>query len=116
MKLPVKFTQTALIPFLALCSLPLHAQISPEGNAKKPAISTSEATFEDGTPTAKTGSPAEAARKAFEEGSHMEAVELALPLAEKGDPEAIYLLGFAYETGRGAEKSLKTAEKYYRQG
>ena len=54
------------------------------------------------------------ARETFESGKHAEAVALALPLAEKGNPEAFYLLGFAHETGQGAEASTEKAIAYYK--
>lgn len=61
-------------------------------------------------------SPAFAAYAAFEKGEHAKAVELAKPLAEKGDKDAIYLMGFAYENGQGVEASRDKALEYYRKG
>ena len=61
-------------------------------------------------------SPAAAAYIAFEKGEHAKGVELAKPLAEKGDKDAIYLLGFAYENGQGVEPSRDKALEYYRKG
>ena len=58
--------------------------------------------------------PAKAAMDAFKEGRHAKAVELAKPLAEQGNPEALYLLGFAHESGQGAEASKDKALEYYR--
>ena len=58
--------------------------------------------------------PAKAAMDAFKEGRHAKAVELAKPLAEQGNPEALYLLGFAHESGQGAEQSKEKALEYYR--
>lgn len=51
---------------------------------------------------------------AFQAGRHAKAVELAKPLAEKGNADAIYLLGFAYESGKGVEASKDKALEYYR--
>lgn len=58
--------------------------------------------------------PAKAAMDAFRDGRHAKAVELATPLAEKGNADALYLLGFAHETGQGAEASREKALEYYR--
>jgi TPR repeat protein len=58
--------------------------------------------------------PAKAALDAFKDGRHAKAVELATPLAEKGNADALYLLGFASETGQGAEASRDKALEYYR--
>ena len=51
---------------------------------------------------------------AFQSGRHAKAVELAKPLAEEGNAEALYLLGFAHESGQGAEASKEKALEYYR--
>lgn len=58
--------------------------------------------------------PAKAAMDAYKEGRHAKAVELATPLAEQGNAEAQYLLGFASETGQGMEQSKDKALEYYR--
>ena len=58
--------------------------------------------------------PAKAAMDAFKDGRHAKAVELATPLAENGNAEALYLLGFASESGQGAEASKEKALEYYR--
>ncbi len=58
--------------------------------------------------------PAKAAMDAFKEGRHAKAVELAMPLAEQGNAEALYLLGFASESGQGVEASREKALEYYR--
>ncbi len=58
--------------------------------------------------------PAKAAMEAFKEGRHAKAIELAKPLAEQGNAEALYLLGFAYESGQGVEASKDKALEYYR--
>jgi TPR repeat protein len=61
-----------------------------------------------------TEGPVKEAMEAFQGGRHYKAVDLARPLAEKGNPEAQYLLGFAHETGQGAEASKDKAVEYYR--
>jgi uncharacterized protein len=58
--------------------------------------------------------PAKAAMDAFQSGRHAKAVELAQPLADQGNAEALYLLGFAHESGQGAEASKEKALEYYR--
>jgi TPR repeat protein len=58
--------------------------------------------------------PAKEAMDAFQAGRHAKAVELAKPLAEQGNAEALYLLGFAYESGQGIEASREKALEYYR--
>ena len=58
--------------------------------------------------------PAKAAMEAFQAGRHAKAVELAKPLAEQGNAEALYLMGFAYESGQGVEASKDKALEYYR--
>ncbi len=64
-------------------------------------------------PTGADG-PAKEALDIFKEGRHAKAVELATPLAEKGNSYALYLLGFAHETGQGADPSRDKALEYYR--
>ncbi len=58
--------------------------------------------------------PAKEAMEAFQSGRHAKAVELARPLAEQGNAEALYLLGFAHESGQGVEASREKALEYYR--
>jgi len=61
----------------------------------------------------KKGSPAAAAITAFQDGEYEEGVALATPLAAAGNADAIYLLGFAHETGQGAKLSPQKAAEYY---
>lgn len=63
---------------------------------------------------AEVAGPAKAAMEAFQAGRHAKAVELAIPLADQGNPEALYLLGFAHESGQGADASKEKALDYYR--
>jgi TPR repeat protein len=58
--------------------------------------------------------PAKEAMETFQAGRHAQAVELAKPLAEQGNADALYLLGFASETGKGLETSRDKALEYYR--
>jgi uncharacterized protein len=55
------------------------------------------------------------ALKLFNEGRHAKAIEQATPLANAGNANAQFLLGFAYETGRGVEQSLDKAISFYQQ-
>ena len=59
--------------------------------------------------------PAKTAMEAFQAGRHAKAVELAKPLAEQGNAEALYLLGFAHESGQGAEASKDKALEFVNQ-
>jgi uncharacterized protein len=58
--------------------------------------------------------PAKAALDAFREGRHTVGVDLAKPLAEKGDADALFLLGFAAETGQGLPASRDAALDNYK--
>ncbi len=57
--------------------------------------------------------PAKAALDAYREGRHSAGVELAKPLAEKGNADALFLLGFAAETGQGLPASRDAALENY---
>jgi len=61
-----------------------------------------------------TSGPIKEAMDAFKAGEVKKAVDIAKPLAEKGDPDALYLLGYASETGKGLEASRDKALEYYR--
>ena len=63
---------------------------------------------------AETEGPAKAAMDAFRAGRHAKAVELAKPLAEEGNADALYLMGYSHETGQGAEGSRDKALEFYR--
>lgn len=58
--------------------------------------------------------PAKEAMEAFKDGRHAKAVELAKPLAEQGNGDALYLMGFAYESGKGVEISREKALEFYK--
>jgi uncharacterized protein len=77
---------------------------------------TTTATDSAASPKLPASSPASEAYATYEKGEHAKAVELAKPLAEKGDKDALYLLGFAYEHGQGVEISREKALEYYRKG
>ncbi len=64
-------------------------------------------------PPAAADGPAKAALDAYREGRHAVGVELAKPLAEKGDADALFLLGFAAETGQGLAASRDAALENY---
>ncbi|MGB6222167.1 tetratricopeptide repeat protein [Haloferula sp.] len=57
--------------------------------------------------------PLKPALEAFQKGQHQEAIKIATPLAEEGDQDALFLLGFAAETGQGVEASREKALDYY---
>lgn len=61
----------------------------------------------------KVEGPAKEALEAFKDGRHAKAVELATPLAGQGDADALYLLGFAHESGQGADASREKALEFY---
>jgi TPR repeat protein len=58
--------------------------------------------------------PAKPAMEAFRDGRHSVAVDLAKPLAEKDNADALFLLGFAAETGQGLTASREGALDYYK--
>ena len=91
---------THLLLFSAL-TVSVHAAVSLPTDS-----STAVPTVADG--------PAKEAMEAFQAGRHAKAVELALPLAEQGNAEALYLLGFASESGKGLDASKEKALEYYR--
>lgn len=49
----------------------------------------------------------------FRDGRHAEAIEKATKLAESGDADALFLLGFAAETGQGTPQSREGALDFY---
>ena len=93
------------ITLLSLCSILLGAQLN--AAISLPVGDTTSL-------PAATDGPAKDALTAFREGRHAKAIELAKPLAEKGDPTALYILGYAYETGQGLEMSREKALENYR--
>ncbi len=60
--------------------------------------------------------PAKEALDHFAAGRHAAAIELARPLAEQGDADALYLMGYAYETGKGLAADRTKAVEFYRKG
>jgi TPR repeat protein len=93
------------IVILAFCSVLLGNQL--QAAASRPI---GDATFL----SAGAEGPAREAFTAFREGRHAKAVELAKPLAEKGDPSALFLIGYSYETGQGLDASRDSALENYR--
>jgi uncharacterized protein len=91
-------THLLLVPALA-ASLQAVSSVLPEASKAAPPVA-------DG--------PAKEAMAFFQEGKHAKAVEIAKPLADKGDPDALYLMGFAHESGKGVEISGEKALDYYR--
>jgi TPR repeat protein len=93
------------LSLLSFCSILLAAQLPA---AVSLAVGGTEALATE------TEGPAKEALAAFREGRHAKAIELAKPLVEKGNADAIYLMGYAYETGQGIEASRESALEYYR--
>ncbi len=91
----------------------LASPFAAQGAVSLPAGSPQENAGKVAGPAKATG-PAKEAIEAFEAGRHLHAVELAGPLAEKGDADALYLMGFAHETGQGVEASREKALEFYR--
>lgn len=50
---------------------------------------------------------------AFQRGKYDEAVKLLAPEADKGDPDAMYILGKIYASGSGVEKDIGKAAGYF---
>ncbi|MEI7910026.1 MAG: tetratricopeptide repeat protein [Verrucomicrobiota bacterium] len=90
---------------LSLCSIILTAQL--QAAVSLPVGGTEALSGE-------ADSPAKEALTAFREGRHAKAIELAKPLAEKGNADALYLMGYGYETGQGLEASRELALENYR--
>lgn len=65
-------------------------------------------------PTAAAGSPAKQAVDAYRDGRRAAAVEMARPLAESGNPDALFLMGFSLESLREPSRlSRGQAMDYY---
>ncbi len=94
------------LSLLSFCSVLLAAQL-------QAAVSLPMGTGTEAIATDAEG-PAKEALAAFREGRHAKALELAKPLVEKGNAAALYLMGYAYETGQGIEASRTLAIENYR--
>ena len=79
-----------------------HAAISLETKDQTPAVN------------ADVEGPMKEALAAFNEGRHVKAIDIASRLAEKGNPDALFLMGFAHESGRGLEVSREKAIEFYK--
>lgn len=102
---------TVRMKLFALLSLSLLAAITANG-----AVSLESEPEIKKVGKADAETPAGKALATFAAGEHEKAVELAKPLADKGDSLALYILGFAHETGQGAEASTAKAVEFYRKG
>ena len=58
--------------------------------------------------------PIKEALEAFNDGRHVKAIDLARPLAEKGNADAMFLMGVAHESGRGVEPSREKALDFFK--
>ena len=106
------------LTFTAICLLPMltaHGAVSLDAkNDSSVMLESDPAMKKVGKEDAET--PAGKALQIFADGDHKKAVGLAMPLADKGDPLALYIMGFASETGQGTEASPAKALEYYRKG
>jgi uncharacterized protein len=68
----------------------------------------------DSVNKAADASPVKPANDAFKAGRFNEALTLAGPLADQGNAEALYLLGFAHESGKGVDPDPQKAIAFYR--
>jgi TPR repeat protein len=91
-----------------LCSLATLAMLSTAHSA----ISLDSKDQQAVAPSSVEG-PMKAALTAYNEGRHVKAIDIAKPLAEKGNGDALFLMGFAHENGRGLEASREKALEYY---
>ncbi|MGJ8644110.1 MAG: tetratricopeptide repeat protein [Luteolibacter sp.] len=95
-------------PIIALLALSLPLYAATTINTDDPESYTAAA-----PPTVEEG-PSMDAYILFNQGRHESGVTIARPLAEKGDPDALFLLGFAAETGQGMDASRDSALESYR--
>ena len=103
------------IAFSLIAAMPAMAAVSLEAQDKTSVLAESDPALKNLGKKA-TDAPAGKADEEFAAGNYAEAIRLAKPLAEVGDPNATYLMGFAHETGKGVEQSREKAIGYYRQG
>ncbi len=96
---------TPLLLFLALSAFSTQSRA---------AISLAQDAATSATASANVSGPAKEAIEAFQAGRYAKAIGLAQPLVEQGNADALYLMGFAYETGKGFEASREKALEYYR--
>jgi TPR repeat protein len=106
------------LTFTAICLLPMltaHGAVSLDAKTDSSVMLESDPAMKKvGKADAET--PAGKALQIFADGEHKKAVGLAMPLADKGDPLALYIMGFASETGQGTEASPAKALEFYRKG
>jgi uncharacterized protein len=93
----------------SIASLFLFSATTATLHAQAPAVADSAP-----SPSVSAENPAKSALEAFKEGRYAKAIELAGPLADRGNGEALYLLGAATETGKGLSQSREQALIYYR--
>jgi uncharacterized protein len=95
-------------PAEAATITPVAPAAEPSAPDNKPAVSA----FSSMAPT--ISGPMKEALTAFNEGRFVKAIEIAKPLAEKDNGDAMFLMGYAYESGRGVETSREKAIEYYK--
>jgi TPR repeat protein len=64
--------------------------------------------------SAAVAGPFEDGQAAYANGDYQGAVQFWRPLAERGDPRAEYMLGLAFNLGRGVPRNDATAVVWYR--
>jgi len=85
---------------------------APASTPAAPASAPAAPAFPSMAPT--ISGPMKEALTAFNEGRFVKAIEIAKPLAEKDNGDALFLMGYAYESGRGVETSREKAIEYYK--
>jgi uncharacterized protein len=95
-------------PIIVALSLALPLSAATTLNSEEPE------SYNPAAPPKVEEGPTKEALTLFNQGRHEAAVILARPLAEKGDVDALFLLGFAAETGQGMEASRESALESYR--
>lgn len=110
-RLPMERLRVLLFPMILRKSLVLALMV-----ALAPALPAAVSLANESTATLPIDAegPAKPALDAFRAGRHAKAVELAKPLAEQGNADALYLMGYAHETGQGAPASREEALACYR--
>jgi TPR repeat protein len=88
--------------FCALCAVLMTASV---------AAAQGSPNSQSGPPTS---GPIEDAQAAFKRGDRARAFQIWRPLAENGDPDAQFWIGFAYQNGLGAPRDPAQALSWYR--
>ena len=106
---------TIFLLFSLLLQFPANGALSLNAKDEKSIMSDWDLAMKDLGEKDKV-SPVGNALAAFQAKDYVKAIILAKPLAEAGNADAIYLMGFAHETGKGLPQSSDKAIEYYREG